>query len=106
MTTLEDLERAYESKWSFDEELKFKIAARTTRLFGQWAATELGLERDVACAYARALVLAEVDPQTRIDAQEKVATDLQAAGRGHDRRRIARQWDSCLNEARRQIGAG
>ena len=38
MTTFDDRERAFETKFARDEEMLFRITARRNRLLGQWAA--------------------------------------------------------------------
>ena len=38
MTTFDDRERAFESKYARDEEMQFRIIARRNRLLGEWAA--------------------------------------------------------------------
>ena len=39
--SFEDRERAFESKWAHDEELRFKIVARRNKLLGLWAAEQM-----------------------------------------------------------------
>ena len=41
MTTFDDREKGFESKFAHDAELVFKVRARRNRLFGEWLATEL-----------------------------------------------------------------
>ena len=43
MTTFDDRERAFETKFAHDEEMKFRITARRNRLLGEWAARQMGL---------------------------------------------------------------
>ena len=42
MTTFNDRKDAFESKFARDEELRFKAMARRNKLFGLWAANQLG----------------------------------------------------------------
>ena len=42
MTTFNDRKDAFESKFAHDEELRFKAMARRNKLFGLWAASQLG----------------------------------------------------------------
>ena len=39
MTSFDDRERAFETKYARDEEMAFRIVARRNRLLGHWAAT-------------------------------------------------------------------
>src|SRR5437762_11538278 len=43
MTQFDDRERAFESKFAHDEEMKFRITARRNRLLGEWAARLMSL---------------------------------------------------------------
>ncbi len=43
MTTFDDRERAFETRYARDQELQFKITARRNRLLGEWAARLMGL---------------------------------------------------------------
>jgi hypothetical protein len=43
VTTFEDRESAFETKFVHDEELKFRARARRDKLFARWAAGRLGL---------------------------------------------------------------
>jgi len=61
MTTFDKREQAFEKKFAQDEELRFKARARGSWLVGHWAAEKLGLVGADADAYARALMLANLD---------------------------------------------
>ena len=41
MTSFKDREKAFENKFVYDEEFKFKVNAKTFHLLGMWAAEEL-----------------------------------------------------------------
>ena len=43
MTQFDNRERAFETKFAHDEEMKFRITARRNRLLGEWAARPMGL---------------------------------------------------------------
>jgi hypothetical protein len=42
MTQFDDRERAFESKFAHDEEMRFRIIARRNRLLGESAARQIG----------------------------------------------------------------
>ena len=76
-TTFDKREEGFEKKFAHDEELRFKANARRNRMLGMWAAEKLGLSGDAASAYAKEVVVAELDGQ---DIAKKVQNDLQAKG--------------------------
>ena len=51
MTTFDDRERAYETKFAHDADLRFRAEARRNRLLGEWAAGLLGKTGDDARTY-------------------------------------------------------
>jgi hypothetical protein len=83
MTSLNDREKAFESKFVHDQETVFKATARRNKLLGQWAAGELGLAGDEAEAYAKSVVMADFEEAGDEDVVRKVSTDFAAKGLGH-----------------------
>jgi hypothetical protein len=76
MTTFDDRERAFESKFAHDAELQFKAEARCNRLLGLWAAGLLGKKADEAAEYALTVVTADFVHAGHEDVVAKVAGDL------------------------------
>jgi hypothetical protein len=60
MTTFDERERAFEKKYSMDQEFKFKAKARRNKLVGEWAAAKLGLSGPAAGEYIKEVVDADV----------------------------------------------
>lgn len=61
MTTFDKREEAFEKKFTIDEDLKFKSIARRNKLLGLWVAEKLGKSGPDAEAYAKEVVVAEID---------------------------------------------
>src|SRR3712207_6282869 len=61
MTTFDDRRDAFERKFAHDEELRFKAMARRNKLFGLWAAGQLGRTGAEAEAYAKSVVMADFE---------------------------------------------
>ena len=61
MTTFDKREEAFEKKFTIDEDLKFKSIARRNKLLGLWVAEKLGKSGPEADAYAKEMVIAEID---------------------------------------------
>ncbi len=76
MTTFNDRENAFENKFAYDEEMKFKIAARTNKLLGLWAADLLGKTGDEAAAYAMDVVKSDFKEPGIEDVVRKVVADF------------------------------
>ncbi len=76
MTTFDDRENAFETKFAKDAELQFKVEARRNKLAGLWAADLLGKTGDDAAAYAVEVVSADFEEAGSEDVVRKLAADL------------------------------
>ncbi len=103
MTTFDDRERAFESKYARDQEMQFKVIARRNRLLGRWAAELMGLTEVEADTYARDVVRADFEEAGDEDVIRKLLGDLTSAGIDIDESRIREQLTTKTVEARRQF---
>lgn len=76
MSTFDDRERAFESKFAHDADMQFRAEARCNKLLGLWAAGLLGKSGDEAAAYAITVVQADFEEAGTEDVVRKVAADL------------------------------
>lgn len=76
MTSFDDRENAFESKYAHDAEMQFRAEARRNKLLGLWAAGLLGKSGDEAAAYAMEVVSADFEEAGIEDVVRKVAGDL------------------------------
>ena len=105
MATFADREKQFETKYSHDEELRFKVQARRNRLFGEWAGAQWGLEGEDLKAYGRTVVESDFERPGDDDVLEKVLADLQAQGIETDARRLRNRMEELLQEAKTQVMA-
>lgn len=103
MTTFDDRERAFETKFARDEEMQFKIVARRNRLLGRWAAELMGLTEVEADGYARDVIRADFEEAGDEDVIRKLLGDLTSAGVDMDEARIRSELEAKTIEARRQL---
>lgn len=76
MTTFDERERSYETKFAHDAELRFKAEARRNRLLGEWAAGLLGKSGDEARTYALTVVTSDFEEPGEDDVLRKLVADL------------------------------
>lgn len=100
MTTFDERENAYENKFVHDEDLRFKATARRNKLLGLWAAGLLGKTGDAADAYAREVIIAEMEEEGDEDVFRKVSGDL---GDKASEATIRGKMSDLLAEAKRQV---
>ncbi len=103
MTTFDDRERAFETKFARDEEMAFRIVARRNRLLGQWAAELMKLTPEEADAYAKTVVHADLEEAGDGDVIRKLVGDLTAAGVDIGEADVRQALDEQTVEARRQL---
>ena len=77
MTTFDDRENAFESKFAHDADMQFRAEARRNKLAGLWAAELLGLSGDAAAEYAMSVVKADFEEAGNEDVVRKLSADLQ-----------------------------
>lgn len=105
MSSFNERERQFETKYSRDQDLKFRVTARRNRLIGEWAAAQLGLTGEAAKTYAREVVEADFEKPGNSDVVEKLVADLTAKGIDTDERRIRIRLEEAMATAKQQIMA-
>jgi hypothetical protein len=103
MTTFDERERAFETKFARDQEMQFKIHARRDKLLGRWAAEKMGLTEAETEAYCRDLVHVDFEMTGDADIVKKLLGDLTAAGVEMDEAQIEATIELKTVEARRQM---
>lgn len=103
MTQFDDRERAFESKFAHDEEMKFRIVARRNRLLGEWAARQMGLSQAETESYAKDVVRSDFEEAGEHDVVRKVLGDLTSAGVDCDEEQVRAALRNKEIDARRQI---
>ena len=76
MNKFKEREAAFESKYAHDMDMQFKANARSHKLLGLWAAKKLGISGDEAEAYAKTVVISDLQEAGHEDVVRKVAADL------------------------------
>lgn len=100
MTTFDDRENAFESKFAHDAEMQFKAEARRNKLLGLWAADLMGKSADDAADYAKEVVRADFEEAGDEDVYRKLSGDL---GDKADEATIRAKMAELLAEAKAQL---
>lgn len=105
MAIFDDREKSFEQKFRHDSELEFKISARRNKLLGLWVAGQMGLTGEEAEAYAKTVVMADLEKPGDEDVVEKVMADVKAKGVDLSEHRLRKRMTELLAEARAQVMA-
>ncbi|MCK3778107.1 DUF1476 domain-containing protein [Ensifer sesbaniae] len=103
MNSMRDRQEGFEKKFAMDEESKFRAMARRNKLFGLWAAEQLGKAGADADAYANDVVRADFEEAGDNDVFRKVRADFDAAGVDKSDHQIRGVMDELLATAVDQI---
>src|ERR1700692_398796 len=103
MTTFDKREEGFEKQFAQDEELKYKATARRDKLLGLWTAEKLGLTGPAAEAYAKEVVVADIEATGNHDMFGKIRNDLDAKGVALSDHLIRRTMDELMTRAISEI---
>lgn len=106
MSSFDDRERAEEKKFQLDQELEFKAQARRAKIVGLWAAGLIGLSGDEADAYAKGVVMADLEEAGEEDLFRKIRGDLDMHAVTISDHQIRSKMAEALDEARASVKAG
>ncbi len=103
MTTFDNREKGFESKFAHDEKLDFAVEARLSKLYGLWAAEKLGITGADADTYAGQVVGANLEEPGFNDILRKVRKDFDEKGLDISDHVMEAELEICLKEAKKQI---
>jgi hypothetical protein len=106
MSKFDERERDFEARFSHDQELAFKVAARRDKLLGLWAAAHFGLVGTAAEIYAQDVVAADLARPGDEDVVEKLVKDFADRSIAIGAAQIRDELQRCAVEAKKQIMAG
>jgi len=103
MSTFDDRQRGEEAKFAMNQAVEFKVVARRNKLLGLWAADLLGLTGSDAEAYAKTVVMSDLEEPGDDDVLRKVRGDFDIKGVDRPDARIREQMNELLSVAREQV---
>ena len=90
----------FEKKFQIDEELKFKVEARSNKYLGEWASSILGKAEQEKQKYIEEIIKADMEEAGREDVFRKVKKDFQVASVTLDDSEIRNQMEKALLRAK------
>ena len=79
MNKFDEREKSFEKKFAKDEELQFKLAARSNKYLGEWVSSELGKNEEEKKNYIEEIIRADMEEEGSEDVFRKVKKDFQEA---------------------------
>ena len=100
-----DRKKGFEAKFKVDEEMEFKVSARRNKLLGLWLAEKLGLPESEHDAYAKEVVLADLEEPGVEDIMRKVLNDIEDRGAKVSESEVRLKLDELLSIALKEFAS-
>ena len=100
MSKFDEREKSFEKKYASDEELKFKIAARSNKYLGKWAGSKLGKNEVETQNYIQEIIKADMEEAGQEDVFRKIKKDFQVASISVEESEIRDEMEKALSRAK------
>ena len=100
MNKFDEREKSFEKKFQMDEELQFKIAARSNKYLGEWAGSMLGKKEEDKKNYIREIIRSDLEEAGQEDVFRKIKKDFQAASISVEEKEIRDQMEKAFLRAK------
>ena len=100
MSKFEEREKSFEKKFQMDEELQFKIAARSNKYLGEWAGSMLGKNEEGKKNYIQEIIRSDLEEAGQEDVFRKIKKDFQAASISVEEKEIRDQMEKAFLRAK------
>ena len=100
MNKFDEREKSFEKKFAKDQELQFKIAARSNKYLGEWVSTKLGKNKDDKQNYIQEIIKADMEEAGSEDVFRKVKRDFKSSSINIDDSEIRNQMEKALLRAK------
>ena len=100
MSKFDEREKSFEKKYASDEELNFKIAARSNKYLGKWAGSKLGKNEEETRNYIQEIIKADMEEAGQEDVFRKIKKDFQTASISVEESEIRDEMEKALSRAK------
>ena len=100
MNKFNEREKSFEKKFQMDEELQFKIAARSNKYLGEWASLKLGKNEDEKKNYIQEIIRSDLEEAGQEDVFRKIKKDFQVASISVEEKEIRDQMEKAFLRAK------
>ena len=100
MNKFNEREKSFENKFAKDQELQFKVAARSNKYLGEWASTKLGKNKEENENYIQEIIKADMEEAGQEDVFRKLKKDFQAASINIEDTEIREQMEKASSRAK------
>ena len=103
MSKFNEREKSFEKKFAKDQELQFKVAARSNKHLGEWAGDQLGKIGEEKQNYIQEIIKADMEEAGDDDVFRKVKKDFENSAINIDDSEIRNQMSLALERAKKDF---
>ena len=100
MNKFNEREKSFEKKFAKDQELQFKVAARSNKYLGEWVSSKLGKTEEEKQNYIQEIIKADMEEAGSEDVFRKVKKDLEKNSIIIEDSEIRDQMEKALSRAK------
>ena len=100
MNKFDEREKSFEKKFAKDQELQFKVAARSNKYLGEWISSKLGKTEEEKQNYIQEIIKADMEEAGSEDVFRKVKGDFKSSSINIDDSEIRNQMEKALLRAK------
>ena len=100
MNKFDEREKSFEKKFQMDEELQFKVSARSNKYLGEWVGEKLGKNKEETKEYIQEIIKSDLEETGQEDVFRKIKKDFQIASVEIEETEIRNQMEKALLRAK------
>ena len=100
MNKFDEREKSFEKKFAKDQELQFRVAARSNKYLAEWVSSKLGKSEKDKQNYVQEIIKADMEEAGDEDVFRKVKKDFQTASINVEETEIRNQMEKALSRAK------
>ena len=100
MNKFDERKKSFEKKFQMDEELQFKVMARSNKYLGEWVSLRLGKKEEDIKNYIQEIIRSDLEEAGQEDVFRKIKKDFQSASITIEEKEIRDQMTKALLRAK------
>jgi len=100
MNKFEDREKSFEKKFAKDQELQFKVAARSNKYLAEWVSLKLGKTEEEKKIYIQEVIKSDMEEAGSEDVFRKIKKDFEKAAVSVNDSEIRDEMEKALSRAK------
>ena len=100
MNKFDDREKSFEKKFQMDQELQFKVQARSNKYLAEFVSLKLGKTEEEKKNYIQEIIKADMEEAGQEDVFRKIKQDFQTASISIEDSEIRKQMEKALSRAK------